>query len=318
MWFGTREEEARRLEAEAHAALAAADWEAADGIAQRLLDLGWSGGFEIRALAAEARGELERARAVLEEGVAKAPASWSLWHLLGIVRSDLGQYDDALEAFEWALGADDADTVSVRFNRAIAHERRRAYDLALMDLEPILSLPRPPPFAEDALSLAAACLAQIGRVDDGRVMVQAAYDACSPEDPRRDRLAAELAIALDRAGGDPADVARLFDVAAQAGVATPSFLALGRKRAAASARAPRLHRIVVQFPAPSHMHVAGALRVFEVIADDAAQALSLARPYLPASARDEAALDEHEDCGEAPTDEVGVLWASGFVYFEHE
>lgn len=318
MWFGSREDEVRQLEARAFEALDTGQWDEADEAADRLLDLGWSGGFQIRALSAQARGEVARAREVLEEGVAAAPAAWTLWHLLGIVRSDLGAYDDALEAFERALGCEGADAMTVRFNRAVAHERRRAYDAALEDLEPILSLPRPPPFAEDALSLAAACLAHIGRADDGRALVQAAYEACTPDDPRHDRLSGELAVALDRAGGDPSRVRALFDAAAHAGIATPGVLALGRKLAAATVQAPRLHHIVVQCPAPPHLNVAGVLRVFEVVADDAAQALELARPFLPAAARAEAVIERHDDRGDASGREPGVLWASGFVYFEDD
>lgn len=318
MWFGTREEEVRRLEAEGFEALDEGNFDAAERAATRLLDLGWSGGFELRALVAQGQGDHARARAVLEEGVTRAPTAWTLWHLLGIVRSDQGALDEAIDAFQRALACEGAEALSIRFNRAIAHERRHAYDAALEDLEPILSLPRPPPFAEDALALAASCLAHIGRADDARVMIQAAFDACSADDPRRDRLAAELAIAIHRTNDDASEVRALFDLAAQAGIATPSFLALGRRLADARTSAPRRHRIVVQCPAPAHMHVAGMLRVFEVVADDAEQALVLALPFVPAFARAAARIDEHQDGGEAPNEEPGVQWASGFVYYEHD
>lgn len=310
MWFGSREEMARRLEAEAFEALDACEWDAADARGDELLGMGWSGGFEVKALAAQGRGELVVALGVLEDGVSKVPSVWSLWLLLGIARSDLGRFDEALEAFDRALSCEGSDAVSVRFNRAILQQRRGEPGAALDDLEPILALPKAPPFAEDALALAADCLAGIGRSEDAVTMVRAAYDACAAEDPRRSRLAAELAVALDRHGSR--DEAReLFERAARAGVATSSLLALGRRLTPIEARAPRLFRLVLE---ATHSSVRGMLRVFEVAADDVAQALDAARLYMPEGAR----LDEHEDQGEASPGELGVRWASGIVFFDEE
>ncbi len=317
MWFDSREEEVRQLEGEAYDALARGDWGAADAIAQTLLSMRWSGGFESAALAARGRGEPVVAVAQLEDAVAKVPAVWPLWHLLGVVRSDLGRYDEALDAFERALELPGSDAVSVRFNRAIAQHRRGEPGAALDDLELILSLPKPPPFAEDALSLAAECLSAIGRAGDGVAMVRAAYDACGEDDPRRARLAAELAIALHRAGGEASEIDERLDEAASGGVATPSFLALGRERHPLPARSARLHHLVLRAP-PIAEGAAGLLRVFHVAADDVAQALSAARRYLPAAVRDRAEIEEHEERGPAASEESGVLWASGIIHYGDE
>lgn len=316
MWFGSREDDVRRLEREAYEALEAGEWSEADARAQKLLALGWSGGFEIAALAARGRGDAEAAARALEEGVEKAPAAWPLWHLLAVVRSDLGRYDDALDAFERALACEGSDAIAIRFNRAIAQHRRGDPGAALDDLELILALPKPPPFAEDALALSVECLAAIGRAEDGLAMVRAALDACREGDPRRDRLIAELAVALERARGDAAEVRACFLRAAEAGVATPSLLALGRRLDPRRVSAPRLHRLIVEARAPEDGGRA-FLRVFDVVADDREQALSAVRPYLPASARDGACVEEHHDRG--PTeDEPGVWWASGRLYYDEE
>ena len=314
MWFGSREERVRRLEAHAREALEAGALEEAERAAGELLELGWSGGFEIQALAARARGTDERAASVLEEGLSHVPEAWPLWDLLGIVRSDLGRYDGAMEAFDRALACEGCDPIAVRFNRAIARHRGGDPGGAWDDLEPIFALSAPPPFAEDALGLAAACLADLGRASEGLALVRAARASCAEADPRRARLDAELAIALDRAGD--AEAAQAFARAAEAGASTPALFALGRRLSPIEARAPRLHRIVVDAPAPLETHARGLLRVFDVAADDAAQALELARVYLPAVSRDHARLDEHHDRGEAPPGELGVLWASGLVYYD--
>lgn len=316
MWFGSREEKVRTLEAQAREALEAGAADEAERAADELLGLGWSGGFEFKALAARARGDDDRAVSVLEEAVSHVPSSWPLWDLLGIVRSDLGRFDTAMEAFDRALGCEGCDSASVRFNRAIARHRRGDPGGAWDDLEPILALSTPPPFAEDALGLAAACLNDLGRPDEAVGLVRAAYDACAPTDPRRARLEAELAVALDRAGDDEAGAA--FARAAEAGVVTPALLALGRRLAMITARNPRLFRVVVDCPAPPAAGVAGSLRIFDVAADDPSQALELTRPFLPEASRVAARLEEHHDRGEAPEGEVGVLFASGFLYYDDD
>ncbi len=316
MWFGSREDEVGRLERAAQAALEGGDFDAADAIAARLLELGWSGGFEIAALAARGRGEPALAAKRLEEGVEKAPGAGSLWLLLGVVRSDLARYDAALDAFERALSAEGAEPITVRFNRAVAHQRRGNPGAALDDLEVILSLPKPPPFAEDALALAAECLATIGRADDGLTMVRAAHDACAADDPRRPRLSAELAVALERAGGDEAEVRQRFLEAASAGVATPAFLALGRRLSPLPSESPRLHHLVVQAD-PIEPDAAGLLRVFQVVADDPAGALTAARAYLPEAVRESAAIEQHQDRGPA-SDEPGVHGASELLHYADE
>ncbi len=313
MWFGSREKQVQQIEARAHEALEAQAWDGAERAADELLDLGWSGGFEIKALAARGRDEHERALRVLEEGVSRVPSSWMLWHLLGIVRSDLGRADEALDAFAQALSCEGCDAASVRFNRAIVRHRMKDPGGALDDLEPILAFSAPPPFAEDALGLAAECYAEVGRAHDGLALVRAAHGACAGEDPRHARLCAELALALDRAHAPEDEVRETFVRAAEAGAATTAFLALGRRLHPTSAGAARLHRIVVDAPVPN---AAGAFRVFDVAADDAAQALELARTYLPNRMRASARIEEHHDLGEAPPGEVGVLLASGLVYYD--
>jgi tetratricopeptide (TPR) repeat protein len=303
----------RELEARAYAALDAGEHDAAEALGGRLLELGWSGGFEVLGLAASGRGDHARACAILRDGVQAVPASAALWHLLGVACSDAGDYEAALEAFERALSSEGANLVAVRFNRAIAHERARVYDRALEDLEPILSLPRPPPFAEEALALAAECLARIGRAEDARVMVQAAYDACAPSDPRRARLSGELALALARASADATAVHPYFEHAAEHGVATPALLALGRKLLGPRTDAPRVYRLALRFAAAAQHGLpaqADALRVFEVAASDLERALELARPYLPAAAREGARIEAHRELEVSGPREEGVHWAS--------
>ena len=172
MWFGRDQDSAYDLEAKAHGLLDAGRTDEARAIAEQLLSMGWSGGFEVKALAQQQAGELPGAIATLEEAVSKVPNLWHLWQLLGNLRSDAGDLDGALEAMNQALGCEAVSEPALRFNRAIVQHRRGEPGKALDDLEMIMALPRPPEFAEDVLSLAARCLSELGRAEDGLTLVE--------------------------------------------------------------------------------------------------------------------------------------------------
>src|SRR4051812_48577857 len=57
-------------------------------------------GYELLARVHAGRENLPRAIAVLQEGVTKAPRAWTLWIYLGELRSDHGDYDGALAAYD--------------------------------------------------------------------------------------------------------------------------------------------------------------------------------------------------------------------------
>lgn len=314
MWFGRDQDSAYDLEAKAHGLLDAGRTEEALQVAEKLLAMGWSGGFEVKALAQHQAGELEGAIATLEEATAKVPNVWHLWQLLGNLRSDAGQLDGALEAMNEALGCEGVSEASLRFNRAIVQHRRGEPGKALDDLEFVMALPRPPEFAEDVLSLAAKCLSELGRAEDGLTLVESALEACAEGDVRRPRLHAERAVALDRLGRAPEES---LAIATEAGVATPDLLALVRRVAAVSCEAPKRFRLVTQ-SAVDRGEVKGCFRVFDVVADDEAQALSLCVATLPPDAREAAAIEESAVLEDPTALEPGVHAASGLIWFGEE
>ena len=316
MWFGD-EEEAARLESLGHDQIEAGDRAAALETAANLVAMGWSGGFVVEALAHRSGGEIEVAARRLEAGAERAPRAWQLWHLLGNLRSDLQDVDGAVAAFDRALACEGSAQIAIRFNRAIAYHRAKRFGEALADLDPILSLPKPPlEIAEAALGLTLECLAGIGRAEEAKDMIEAALERCAEDDPRRPVLDAEHALALDRARAERSQIEAAFGRAVDTGFASAPLVALGRRLFPVGDAGP-FHRLqlVVQGEPPEGSEAAGFLRMFDVIAPSPEAALELARVYLPSYARAGARI-ERSAAGPAETDlEPGVHGASELMLF---
>jgi tetratricopeptide (TPR) repeat protein len=232
------------------------------------------------------------------------------------LRSDVGRFADAIAALDRAGGFEDASQTTVRFNRAIARHRMGEPGLALADLDPILALPKPPAVAEDALALAAECLAEIGRAHDGLEMVRAALRACSPEDLRHGRLEAELALALDRADAPVHEVREALERAAETELTSPALLALARRLDPVAGFEGRRYRLVVEGAIVDMPGVSGYLRVFEVVAADESAALDLAKRFVRSDARDALRVESCEVLEPNTEAEPGVWAASGRVFYE--
>lgn len=97
--------------------------DAALAIADELEAMRYSGAFEMRALALVHLGRQEEAVRTLRAGLERAPTAWLLESLLGNTLSDLGRYDEAVEAFERGIGLDGADSLLFGYNHALVLDR---------------------------------------------------------------------------------------------------------------------------------------------------------------------------------------------------
>ncbi|UJR78210.1 tetratricopeptide repeat protein [Sandaracinus amylolyticus] len=315
MFFGTSEDEARRLHEEALARIDARDLSGAREIARQLRAMRWSGAFEIEALAARAEGDPEGAVRVLEEGVRLAPGAWSLQLLLGTMCSESGRSDEALAALDAALRCEGVWVSSVRYNRAVARLRAGDVGGALADAESVLEDPSTPPFTLDALRVAIDALERLGRVDDAVSLVRAMGSSLAKDDRAgHAELAAFDALARARAGRGEDEVRSAIERAvegwAMRGEVIDALALLPGEDGTAR------YRLTLSAPRPDDaaVEVEGYLRVVEVRARDEAHALALARALEPASVRGAIAIEDLRVVGEDPGP-ARVLFASGRVLF---
>ncbi|MEM9218788.1 MAG: hypothetical protein AAGD25_31160 [Cyanobacteria bacterium P01_F01_bin.150] len=84
--------------------------------------------FEILALAYAGMEDLNKAIAILEEGIEVAPNIWQFWQLLGNYSSDLENYDKSIEYYERGIQCPDANINSLKYNLAVLYSRLEEFE----------------------------------------------------------------------------------------------------------------------------------------------------------------------------------------------
>ena len=200
----------RGLIEEAEDALADGELDRAQRAGERLLDARHLHGFDVLARVHQQRGDLAAAIAVVADGVAKAPRAWPLWLLLGELRSEHGDYDAALDAYDSAAAIDGADIDDIHVNAAIVLHRAGRYEDALVRLDRASGESDETVFA--AARVRADVLNLLGRPDEAIAAAEAGLE----------RVTDDI---------DTSDVAELYTSMAKA-----SFMKGDRKEAARRAR----------------------------------------------------------------------------------
>ena len=138
MWpWDRREKQLEELIAKADAAFEIPDFEEALPLADRIIELGHTYGFELKARALAGLDREPEALRVMEESVKVAPEVGQLWSYLGEYRSNSGDYAGAHAAFQRA-GAVNPDLLEdSTINDAIVHLREEQPALALERLDAI-------------------------------------------------------------------------------------------------------------------------------------------------------------------------------------
>ena len=288
--------------------------EEALAVADELAKHRYTANFEIRALALAKLDRKEEAVDALEEGVEKAPSVWRLWQLLGNYRSDLGEMDNAHDAYVKALECPDVDTSSVHLNRAVAFSRQERYE----DARAVLSLVTDPARRVRREALSVGFLIDTGRfpeaVRQAQGLLEQEWD--EEDDGVRAWVQADLARALHKMGASPDRVREETWRALELDKRCESALWLLREVDSNFSPNANYYRLLLggqvpdncdELPAGDWVYVN-----YEVVAESPEEALTLAARLEPASLRPALRVEEWEVVEPRPDDPKGVYWMSAY------
>ncbi|MGZ8868762.1 MAG: tetratricopeptide repeat protein [Thermoanaerobaculia bacterium] len=301
------------LIAKAEEALLEGNYDFAQRAAEQVIAQRYSYGFELLARVHAHRDNLPRAIAVLQEGVAKAPRAWQLWLRLGEFRSDHGDYDGALAAYDAALGIEGVDADEVQLNAAIAHDRAGRAEDALMRLHEVRG-------ANDDTTIAAArvraeILLTLDRPAAAAAAAQAGLARVGEETAPED--VAPLYAALAKAewmNGDPgAALHHAWDAVALDSTDETALWVIREIEGDYSSSAK--HFRVIIHGRDEDFDADGFWRRYDVVADDEEEAMRFIRRVEPAHIRPSLRLDEAEVVDAATDQPKGVYWCTSYAYY---
>jgi tetratricopeptide (TPR) repeat protein len=295
-------------------------YEEAIALGDCLERLGFSGAFEVIALARAGQDDLEGAVATLRRGVSVAPSVWLLWQMLGNYLSDLERADEALEAYARALGCPGADRASVHYNRALALSRAGRHADALAACDEVVD----GPCAQRAAFLRARTLNWLGRHEEafhaGEALLARLEEGGDDGSNDRENALGECALALLKGRRDEPGALRMAEEAIGGGRFVSSAAEV--MRLVRGARSPRARALRLRVGGRWLDHPdrgsTGFLRVFQVIAETPEQALAYARDFEPTFCHASLHVEHVEGDELAPDALEGVYWASGHVLFPLE
>ncbi|HEV7240325.1 MAG TPA: tetratricopeptide repeat protein [Thermoanaerobaculia bacterium] len=301
------------LIAEAESALLEGDYDRAQRAAEQVVERRYSYGFDLLARVHAYRNNLPRAIAVLQEGVAKAPRAWQLWNLLGEYRSEHGDPDGALAAYDAALAIEGVDADEVHINAAIAHDRAGRAEDALMRLHEVRGASDDCAIAaarvraeilnamERPDAAAAAANAGLARVTDDSAAADVAplFAALAKAEWMKGDQESALHHAWDAVGMDAADECALW---------------LIREIEGEYSTSAKYFRILIH-GRDEGFDADGFWRKYDVVADDEDEALRFILRVEPEHIRSSLRIDEADVIDAASDQPKGVYWCTGYAFY---
>ena len=291
------------------------EYEQALEVAAQLEERKYTATFEIAALAHDALGNTEEAVEVLEKGVDLVPTIWLNWHLLGNLRSDLGRYEQAHEAYKRALRCPHVDVAMVRYNQGVLLSREKRYAEALWFLEdadaedPVLQL-----MIKGAKIWA---LWDIGRVDEA---MQLADDSLTQENfDISEEETIEIGICLERMcleSGESREEVRESTLALiQLDPSNQNALALLRDVDGIYSERSRYLSLLLHGHCPMIEKAAGYYRMYHVVADTVEAALLYVEEIETLAGHTNTQVEEWEIVEARAEAPQGVYWVGAITYY---
>jgi tetratricopeptide (TPR) repeat protein len=293
------------------------DFDAALEVAAELEKIGYTAAFDIAAQAHAAGGDLEQAVRVLERGLELVPDAWPNWQLLGNYRSDLGQHEQAATAYARALECPDAWQASIRLNQAILLSRMERHEQALE----VLARADDPELGSELADARVHALVRLGRAREAAELAQSVL--CDPDlngiDPALiARVIGNLARARRQLGSSEEEVRELALEALEMERSEPGALELLRELDALRSVQGKFLRVVLhaRIPPASGAEMLGFYASYDVVADDAHEALRLIRALEHDDAFGIVEISELTVIEPCPGELKGVYCRSDRVYYD--
>ncbi|HEY0160866.1 MAG TPA: tetratricopeptide repeat protein [Thermoanaerobaculia bacterium] len=311
---------AHKLYDEGRALIASREYERALAVGRKLRKVQYSGAYEIEGLAYQGLGRLDDAVRVLREGVAQAPGVWLIWSLLGNCLSDLGRFDEALEAYDRAEGCAHVEHALVHLNRAVVATRQEKPLLVLEHLERVEG------YRFECAALRATALHALGRNHEAEHLAMRTLEAWLTTDQSRATAdAGELALVLGEIrherGEDPAAL-RSAMIQWWRDTKHERLLWLIRELRPGSSPDARYFRvrILASFPRFTYpeLDVVGFWMSGDAVADTVEEALSSILELQPAPAEAKIELEEVLDMEPRPHGSKGVYALTGRIFYTEE
>jgi len=302
------------LIAEAETALLEGKYDTAQRAAEKVIARRYSYGFELLARVHAQRNNLPRAIAVLQEGVRKAPRAWQLWMLLGEYRSDHGDYDGALAAFDKALSIDGVDADEAHIHAATAHDRAGRAEDALMRLHEVRG-------ESDESAVAAARVRSSILLDQERPEAAAAAANAGLARVGDEMNAVDIAplhAALAKAewmkGNGDAALHHAWEAVALDS-AEETALWIIREIEGAYSSSAKHYRVIIH-GRDDGFDADGFWRKYDVVADDEDEAMDFIRRVEPEHIRPTLRMDEAQIIDTMPDQPKGVYWCTGYAFYQ--
>lgn len=296
------------------------EFDEALAIGRKLIKKGRFEGYEI---AAEALNGLEKrgeAIAILKEGVAKFPDVWSLYDALGVFLSDDDKFQEAHEALAKALACRDAEKSQVRYNDALVYLRQKEYDKALSLCAGITD--------KKHFLMASALRLEVyekqGRFDEiinDAIAIIDRYDATEENAMDLGAVHSTLARAF-LSKGERKKAEKHVEYAINIDDRCEKALDLRRELAGARSEKSRYYFVSVsgEWPqaAEGEETAPSFYREYDVIAESREEALSFIREFERREVRESITLREAVDDGPCVDEFKGVMWVSGYMFFDED
>lgn len=321
------EAKANHLMQEAYAHLESYNTERAESMGRDLVDMGYSGGYEVLALAFAQDDKMYEAIEILQEGVEKFPHVWLLWQLLGNLQSDLEQFEKAHRAYERALALPDADHDSISLNMAIVFSRENRHQEALIKLQGV----NEPDMMPHVYSLRTDCLVALQRFEEALDIAEHAVaeiesqtDLAERSNDQLSRLYASIAVISKTFHDDPDKARLMIDEALSWNKSNAVALRVLRElKNIKSDKNSREYSISVEgdwhepFVGETECH--SFVSKYTVVASSDAEALEFARELEPPAVRNTLRIIDREKGVKVKKDDLkGVYWRSSYFFFEDQ